>query len=220
MSCPLTLTYLSGLTKWLEEKAPILFAETIDNVNNLKERSEVVPGTKEYQRLRAFYCVELLYSPLIREALNKDRLLMAYAGSHVALAPVVAKLTEEVPRSWEGLGTLIQRVDDLDGEITIQLTELAFAKKARFGEREEVMIEERLKKTLKVFECCSGAAKLLRRSLGNDDSPIRPIGRALAVALEILQVPYSERINYGITLLNISPDNPVTVWPTKTESPE
>ncbi len=222
MSCPLTLAYLMEIGRLLEgyDKMRILYGTVIDHIERLKERAGVVPGTGEFIRLRAFYCIELMYSELIRKALANDKVLSSYEGSNVALTPVVAKLTEPTPRSWEGLGQLINRVDDIDGEITIRLTELSFAKKSMVGEAIEVMLEQRFNKTLKVFESCAAAAKLLRRALRNYELDLRPIGKALAKSVDILQVPHQERVNYGLTLLNISPDNPVTPWPTKTESQE
>ena len=222
MSCPLTLTYLKEIGKALEgyDQMRILYGTVMDLVDSFKDRADVVPGSMEFQRLRAFYCVELMYSELIRKALDKDKLLTSYAGASVKLGPIVIKLTQEVPRSWEGLGTLIERVDDLDGELIIQLTEIAFAKKSKFGEREEVMLEERFKKTMKVFELCSEAAKLLRRSLGNDELSIHLVGKALAAAVDVLQLPHQVRVDYGLHLLNISPDNPRSPWQMIPASPE
>ena len=220
MSCPLTLAYLKETGRHLDHASiRVLYGTIIDHINNLKERAEVVPGTKEFQRLRGFFCVEVMYSDLVRRSLNQDKLLNKWRGGTIALAPIIQKLIKPVPRSWEGLSSLIERVGGLDDEVTVQLTELTFARQDKVGQSEEVMVEERFNKTMKVFEVCTDAAKTLRRSLGNDDLPLQSVGRALALALDILRVPHQERVNYGLILLNISPDNPVTPWPTKSESP-
>ena len=212
--CSVTLAYLKEVKSALTTMDPnaIIWGDVIEQAADLIERAEVVTGLSEFQRLRAFYCVEMMYSTFIREALSKDKVLTKHPGSDIALAPIIIGFTGPVDRSWEGLGQLIERVDNLDGELAIRLAELAFSKKTKYGESELVLMENRFEVTMKVFELCAESAKALRRSLNKDAPKLAPIGKAMAAAAGLLQIPYSNRLSYGLVLLNISPNNAVTAW--------
>jgi hypothetical protein len=209
MTCPLTTAYLKEVSAKLKhyDQTRVLWGTVIDTLDNLLERASDLQDSRECQRLRAFWCIEMMYLELPTRC---------FVQGHwdAVINDLVPRFITQQPRSWEGLGNITKAVDDFEGELYIQLAELGFARKSMIGDNVDVFTESALQNTISTLKSCSEAAKLLRRSLGNNDLAIHGIGKSFAETVEKLSIPYQQHVEYGVVLLNISPDEPTTPWKT------
>lgn len=189
--CPVTIAFIEHAKRCVD---PIIHEGETDYLNELQNVARELPASVTLNRLRAFYCIERLHS--ISRALQGRSDL--------------PQLFFETRRSHEGLSNLLEQValskDDLLGEavaLSLEMRQGGSAKAlAQLTKHTRRMNEEVV---LKLEE----SAKLLRRSLSNEDVNLSRVGTYTATALHLCS---GNLLDTARKLVTISETNALNGW--------
>lgn len=215
MACPLTLSYLKTVSKLRREVGTaVLFDEELDVIDDLIDQADADTPVDSTLRLRAFYCIEVWYSIIIPKVIGDafDHLTETTPDSLNRL------MFNQFPRSWSGMGDLLECLQDVNSEAVMESTEvvLIYGSKTTTG---QVVSASALKVAGDAIDQCKKAIELLRRDLRDPITDIHRIGGMLGSTACFGVIPITEFITHGKALLTINLDNAYSPWKEKNVFP-
>jgi hypothetical protein len=216
MSCPVLNGYYSRtkrtISNSLDEK---LYEDVLDQwVSLLNDVAEVEPNLTT-QRLRAFYCVEVLYWHFCADVLAA----VDYRSS-------MAKLKQHrLDRSWKGLGKLLQLLDKISEDVSLNSLCIAMRGATLSNNEEGVssfrdyaattrrnLRRNKLDKAVELLELTKKAVSELKSELKERTTYTGRVGQMLADGVTLARKTPRLRISLAQDLLNINERNGLRPW--------
>jgi hypothetical protein len=201
--CRLTLAYLQGVGQHANLNS-YMHEPLIQELRHVEESAETAGNSTTIKRLRSFLCVEIMYHRLCCMALSK-------ADCHRE----AVRLSEfRADRSWEGLGQVIQVMEEMSDEVTGVDVALSFEMKGRLGEADaNRMIKASMDPAQGMFRLCVDAATRLRSCLRLRDSVfLNPIGALLATGCQSMNELPVRWVLYASELVRVTEGSAVRAW--------
>ena len=199
MSCPLTAAYLRGVRKNLSEKDKILYEDLFESLDELEEQCKDSTSSDTSQRLRAFFCIETM-----KDALPKALALGLDEKSSAEYEDFIKKFEgPQFKRSWAGLSSLINAIDQFEREIVLEGEEIRATLPTRDSSNVASMVADLLNISEGRLNHLRRAASILRRDLRDPINEVHRIGSIMAEFMRKLATP-SNQLSVGRQLLQIN----------------
>ena len=184
--CPVVRAFIHKAREhWQSQRVSGMFDEIYDRLDELEERAKLRKSDEDTQRLRAFFCLHRLF---------------------VLLSTRTGGPTLELPTTREGIQELIAHCSTIQDDKLVELTvhQLTPAEQQRMT---APMYEDATRSLIGISETIIEAAEYLRPRLRNKQS-MAGMGRFFATGLIRVRAPTDRFIEHGMTMLNVTPDNP------------
>jgi hypothetical protein len=193
--CPVIKAFVAAARARLSLENEIVYADANDRLAEISQdlaNSSYARGMTA-QRLRAFYCVEILHHWLF--SLKEQY-------------PIEA-LTGRAERTYAGLTQLLGELEEFEKGATALRTDYRFRRSQLLGSDELRLA--RLPEIVMVVKQLKDMVFILRSRLTRD-TPLGTVGKLLGDTLFMTKKGYYEYTHHAHDLLNISEENGITPW--------
>lgn len=209
--CPVTYRFMKEVEQlwWLEDdevcRVTGLYDDLIDECRELLGQARALPTNAADQRLRAFYCLEVMSHLLLPRELMKSR--MQDPEIDVVFSQVV-------PFTREGLSQLSAALDALKKRSMVTATEMDMSGVRVGTARADVQAVRRqsMSKLDWLVERAEKVTRHLRADLNKEAPSLEMVGSTFANTLHDLNEPLTQCLHHGRALLNISETTGSTTW--------
>ena len=204
MTCPVTEACFRVVSEYCYSfSKQFLYEDYKDKWEELRQRISKAEPTETTQRLRAFFCIELMYHTIFPAfEVTKELHVLQLEMRNV-----------KFPRDHDGLTKLITLCEKVERNITVTHGELLLS-----GIELDALASHALKITDKprsVAESCALASRALRPLLRGSTLGIHSVGTYLGYSLVVANSTIETCARYMHTMLDVTIHNPVSPWSMK-----
>jgi len=204
MPCTLTFRYFNNVKKNLRacDSSGWLSESIVDHLDELFASYDGMDGSAASQKLRAFYCLEVLYHLILPGSL-------VTAGISPSKYILISRV---IPRTWVGLDQLIDVLAQIDKDTTITSTELAIRGVKDSSVRADASAVQLVQRNMvaHLTKKITRLAKQLRAELPNDNVDLEVVGGMFADILHDVGESSMQLVHHAHNLINISAENSIS----------
>lgn len=211
--CSLTVHFLEKARHDVEDARTFqLYEDLIPGYEDLLTQAHVDSPTPAARRLRGFYCLEVLYHLHLPRVMMVNPIMMEEGFSMV--------FRRGVPRTREGLNTLLEAVESLNKFVVVGATELDMVGVKENVTRPDASSLRRgsMGQIALIASYVERIATRVRASLIKEEVDLGAVGLIFAEALVAVKETPTQCLHYGRTLLNISEETGISPWDKKQQA--
>lgn len=202
--CPVLCSYVRGVERNFLVLNQALYAEQLEALHELtsyvtKQITGAVDNDPTAQRLRAFYCLEVIYSHLLPQAVSR---------TNVFTIPDELATKTCFDRTWKGLTDLIEYLRSFADDAKILGVEIDLMG----AQGADALLKTHLDRLKFVLTSLMKGVSLLRAQLKRETPELGPVGTILAECAKVVEETPDKQYKWALALTNISRENGFRPW--------